>query len=184
MINLFQSSLVLSITKYFFRIYISVEDRIDTIYRESKLYGSISGLCKGLSFCFRCSLLGRITEMKGYKDFTVINESGFLNFFRESYIKCKNALIGYVYSSAVSGALKKLLNKYLFLPVRALSCLVILTIFCNIVFKFLLKETIGLLEWFVQSIFLFISLGGLSSNAGWEDLKKTSFILRNAGLGD
>ncbi len=182
MINLFESSLVLSIAKCFFRLYICVEDKIDIIYRESKLYGSIRGLWKGLGFCFKYSLLGKITEMKGYEHSTVIDESGFLNFFRQSYIRYKKGLVSHVYSSAVLGVLKKLLNKYLLPPVKTLSIIVILTVVCNIVFKFLLKEAIGLLEWFAQGILLFISLGGLFSNTGWEELKKTSFILRKTGL--
>ncbi len=178
-LDFFSSSLILSAIKHLFRLYICAEDRVDAIYKESKLCALIVGLWKGLKFCFKYSLLGKITEIGRYKDSAVINESGFLSFFKQNYIKYKGRSVDYLYSSVVLAALKKNLNKYSIPPLKTLSIIIILITGCNIALKLLLNETIGLLEWLVQAAFLFGCIAGLFSNAKWDEIKKTSFILRS-----
>ncbi|MFC1674322.1 hypothetical protein ACFL1K_00285 [Candidatus Omnitrophota bacterium] len=90
------------------------------------------------------------------------------------FMMCKDRVISYSRTSIAINLIKKI---YLS-PVQTVSIILIIAILPNIFYNILFNEDIGLWGWALRILLYIVGWGCLFCRAGWEDIKKTSLVLR------
>lgn len=68
-------------------------------------------------------------------------------------------------------------SKFRSLSLRTASIIAVIAITTNILSSILLNKNIGLSNLLVHLALLLVGIGGISSSATWQEVKKTSFLL-------
>jgi len=90
----------------------------------------------------------------------------------------KSRLLNYAKTSLAVGFIKNIKKELYLSPIKNTSTIVMSAILTNIFFCIWVNKKTRLLDWIMQILLLFIGITGLLSLASWEDIKKTSFILK------
>lgn len=149
------------------------------VYEDSQVFRLIKILIEITKSTIKSSFLGRITELKERDNTALLNNSKFVKKVVGAYNKCMPTLKSYSVSSTAVNSEKEIREDFYLSPARTGSIIIISIILSHIVFAVLFKKKIGLVGSFLELIFLFIGVGGLFCNVNWEEVKKTSFILRH-----
>lgn len=162
--------------------YIYIEERISFICLSSFSYRLIKRITAELTNIVKFSSVGRLTNIDLYALQNFFETSRImkvtLNWAQDLYSKLTDFFI----ASSTFISTKGLKFNFLLQPTKVGGAIAILTIMINSILSFLLQKHITLWGWVIRGIFLFIGISGLFCNSGWQDLKKTSFILRRLNL--
>lgn len=148
------------------------------MYQESQAHRLIKEFCVGTKINFKYSFLGKITEIKEEENFAMVKSSLVIQWLIDLYKKWKLKIISYLNISTIYSFEEELKKEFNFFLIRTTSIVVVVAILTNTIFSLLLKKEIGLFGWIMRGLVLFVGLSGLSSQASWEDIKKTSFFLK------
>jgi len=173
-----ETSIFVRFLKESWQRYCFFEEQLNETYKNSQTYRITQGLKNKIKVYFRYSFLGTISEIKENENNIVLEESKIVRYLINSYKKFKLRAISYFDTSIARSSLNELTKELYFSPIKNLSIIIVVAILINIIFSILLKKEIGLLGWFIRIFFLLIGLNGLSSNATWEDIKKTSYFIK------
>lgn len=178
----FENSIFLRHLNKMSKVYWYIEERISFIYLSSFSYQLTKGITAELIKIVKSSFLGRLARIDFYvlQDFFETSKirKVILNWAQEPYRK----LVDFSVASSAFIFIKGLKFNFLLQPIKVGGAIVILTIMINSILSFLLQKHITLWGWVIRGIFLFIGINGLFCHSGWQDLKKTSFILRRLNL--
>jgi len=160
------------------KTYCSLQKQIDKFCKDNQTFSLIRIACDRTRIYFKDGFFGRITELSQEDNAATLENSKFIRYVLSIYKKVRYKCIIYAQTSMVFSS-SKALKKGLYLrPVKTGSSIVVIAILTNILFSIILNKEMGLLAWTIKAVFLFIGLGGLFSNASWQDLKQTSLSLR------
>lgn len=159
--------------KYCFTI-----DWLDRIYINSQIVRLIETFWEGAKINFKYSFLRKITEIKEENNLVIFDNSRFVRWSLDIYKKWKYRLVNYPRISTTMDSIQEIKKGLYFFPIKTGSIIVVTVISVNILLSILLHKEIRLLGWIMRGLVLFIGLNGLSSQANWEDIKKTGFFLK------
>ncbi len=173
-----RNSLFISLLRKTLEALSSIEQWLDKVYYDSQTYKIIARFGNGARINFKYSFLGRISEIFEERNIIILDNSMLAKWLLNLYNKWKLKIAGYTRTSRAMDQLVSVKRDIYFSPVKTGSIVVVAAILINIIFSVLLSEKIVLIGWIIRLIFLFIGLSGLFCNVDWEEVKKTSFLLK------
>jgi hypothetical protein len=176
--QILDTSIVVSFLKHLCRCYFPVEQRIEDMYRNSRTHKLISVFREKIKVCFRFSFLGRITDIKAQRHTIVLDNSRTFHCLIYFYKKLKNKIIFYLNTSKAAGLTKEAKEEFYILPVKTIGIIAVAAIIVNITISVILQRNISLWGWFLRALFLFTGISGLFCNAKWPVVKEGSIFLK------
>lgn len=175
--KMLDTSIVVSLFKYFYRWYLKLEQRIGYIFQYSQTCWLLERFLEKIKICIRYSFLGRITEIKE-KDTTILNNSYTVRYLIEFCQRWKNKISGYLNASLTAKLTKDTEQQLYFSPVILISIIVASAIFVNTFLSFIFQKEISLWGWLIRVLFLFVSISGLFCQADRSVIKEGSILLK------
>ena len=175
--GILDTSIVISLFRYFCRWYRSLEQRISCIYHNSQTHSLIGGFRQKTKICFRYSFLGRATETEQASP-VVLDDSRVVRYLISFYKRWKDKIIYYLKTSLVTGFAKDTKEGLKLFPLRIISIILGTAILANAFFSVILHRQIGLWSFFIQVLLLFASVAGLSCQADYSTIKENSVFLK------
>lgn len=108
----------------------------------------------------------------------IFNNSKFIKLLFNVYKTQKYNITNYSKTSTFVKLAEKLKKDLYLIPVRTIGIILITAILTNSLCSIVFNIEIKLLGWVMRVLFLFIGLISLFCDANWEDLKKTSSVIR------
>ncbi len=176
-VALLETSIFILLVKKVWGGYRSAERWMDDIYKNSQAHILAERLWHRIKVYFSESFFGRVTEINEDRNFQVFDESKFVRWLLGLYKKQKENFIQYLTNSESVNLIEETKRASCISSVKTVSIVVIIAIITNIILLILLNKDINLFGWFVRLTLLFVGLGGIFCDAGWDEVKKTSFIL-------
>ena len=158
-------------------VYLTMEAKINSVYLKSFTQRLIKKINETIKVCFRYSFLGRITEPKQAPPM-VLDNSRAVRYSISFYKKWRDKTIHYLRSSFTFSLAKDTKEQFVLSPVRIISLIVIITIFVNAVLSVILQKQMYLWSFLIRVLFLFAGTAGLSCEADWPTVKKSSVLLK------
>lgn len=171
------TSIVISLLKRSYNWYSYREQRLIDIYHNSQIWRLAKGFCAGVKTCFRYSFWGRITEIKQTSP-GVLDSSRAVRYLIDFYKRWKDKIIRYSKASSTVNVVEDTREQLILSPVKILSIIVVTAVLVNALLSVILQKQMGLGDFFVRVLFLFAGTAGLSCQAGWASVKKSSIFLR------
>ncbi len=106
-----------------------------------------------------------------------LKNSKFLKWVLFLYKTWQNKVVCYSKTSTIIRMIREVEKELYFSTFKTSSIIILTATLTNIFFSLVLCKRIGFLGWSLRGVFLFIGLAGLSSDATWRDIKKTSYFL-------
>lgn len=159
------------------KLYLTIEEKIISVYLESFTRRLIKKIKKTIKICFRNSFLGRITEVEQAPPATLGN-SRVVQYLISSYKRWKHKIICYLRPSFTLSLAKDTKEELTSSSVRTTSLIVIITILTNAILFVILQKQIELWSFLIRVLFLFVATAGLSCKADWPTIKESSVFLR------
>lgn len=174
----FENSNFLKYLKKIGQNYLILEEKLNFVYINSATYKLTRRNVELIKIGFKFSVFSRITQV----------DSGVLiNYFETSRIikivlrwghnfkrissECFAASIFFV-------SIRNLKDDFFLNPIKVGGIIIVITIMTGSIFSIIFKEQIALWHWLMRGLLVSVSLGGLSCDARWDDIKRTSFVLR------
>ena len=176
-----ETSIVVSLFKYFYKCYSRIEQRVNYIYSNSQIAGFLSIFWEKTKLCFRYSFLGRITQIKEANP-ALLDNSRAARYLINFYKRWMNRIIRHSKTSSTVSLAKDTKEELYFLPVRMIGIIVVVAIVVNVFLSLVLQKEIGLWGWLMRGLFLFAGVSGLFCQADWPAIKKSSIFLRKAKI--
>lgn len=175
--EILDTSIAISLLRYFYRWYGKIEQRLIDIYCNSQTWRLAKGFCAGVKTYFRYSFLGRITEIKQASP-GVLDGSRVLQYLINFYKRWKDKIIRCSGTSLAACAAKDVKTELYLSPTKIISIIVVTAILVNAGLSIILHKQIVLWGWLMRGLFLFVGVSGLFCQADWLTLKNNSIILR------
>jgi hypothetical protein len=175
------SSIAILFLRGLYRRYDRIEQGVMDVYHYSRIYRLTKGLWGKIEICFKYSFLGRITEIKETEP-ALLDDSRVVRYLINFYKGWRNKAICYLMPSFTLRLAKDTKEELIFSPVRTISLIVIITSLVNAVLSVLLQKQMGLWSFFVRVLFLLAGTAGLSCEADWPMVKKSSIFLKKIGV--
>lgn len=177
--NILKTSIAVRVIKNLWKSYEYLTRWILKIYKDSQLYKKNSKFSQIITICFKYSFLGRITEIRDEQDkAAILNESMFVRRLLDICRTLKSKLMNYLGTSVVVDSAKEIKKDLYPLSIKLGSIIAVTAISINIFLAILLHKEMELLSLTIQVLLLSVGLGGLFCNAKWDEIKKTSLLLR------
>lgn len=151
---------------------------LDRLCRDSGTLSLLLNLSQKTGIYFRYSFLGRLTEDRTEETSRALSESFISKLLNKKFNSLKESISDYFRESLIARALNELARMLDSAPMKTVGPLIILFIILNIVLSLSLKGQIDLSGWIFRLCFIIVGLICWTCNAKWQDLKKTSFVLR------
>ena len=172
-----ETSIVVSLFKYFYKCYSRIEQRVNYIYSNSQTARILNIFWKKIKLYFRYSFLGKITEIESVIP-KALDNSWSVQYLTNFYKRWKDKITNYLKTSLTVGLVKDTKEELYFLPVRMIGIIVVVAIVVNVFLSLILQKQIGLWGWLLRGLFLFVAVSGLFCAATWSAVEKSSIFLR------
>ena len=176
--RILETSIIVSFILYVYGIYISIERKIDDVYKDSVLYRLISEFSERIKIYFKYSFFGRITEINQEENSLILDSSKVVQWVMVSYKKNMDKIVNYSNMSSVSGFAGQIKSEFDLLPVKTGGIIVVIAVLVDIILSIMLQKDVSLLGWIVRGVLLFVGAGGIFNSASWDEIKNTSIALR------
>lgn len=160
-------------------IAVGLARKFDTAYKNSWISGSREKFLNRVKVCFRYSFLGRITEAGTEDNREIFYDSKIVRWIVNRKSIIKPAIVNYADSSIIMNSAVEAKKELYFLPVKTGGTVVFTAILTNMLLSLLLQKEIGTLGWLIIALLLFAAFWGMFCEVGWEELKKTSWLIRH-----
>ena len=157
--------------------YLDLENGLDRIYQNSRIYKSGQALWLGSKTNFRYSFLGRLTDIENPGNPAILENSGLVNWIIRVYNRSKERTSSYSRGSIIAGNLKILREELQALPVKTGGIIISTAILTNIIFSIFLDKEIGAWGWLLRLLLLSAAGAGIFCNVNWNELKTTSRVI-------
>jgi|GEM_PF-6486491 len=154
------------------------QEFLNRVYRDSRTFLVFEKPLQKMKVYFKFSFLGRLTAARTQETTMILDESSVLKFLNRNFIWLKKSISDCISESLILKSFKEFSAGFYVAPIKTVSRVMVLLILLNIVFLLFLQKEIALLGWVFRFCFLIIGLIGLAYKMKWQDLEKTSFILR------
>ena len=171
------TSIILSLFRYFFRWYSRIGQRMNTIYHSSQIFRLAEGFWARIKICFKYSFLGRITENEQISS-EILDNSKLVQHLFNFYKKWKVKIIHLLQFSSTADIAKDTKKDLYSFPVRIISIIGITAITINVFLSLVLQKQIGLWGWIMRGLLLFVAVSALICKAEWQTIKKNSVFLK------
>lgn len=171
------TSIILSLFRYFFRWYSRIGQRMNTIYNSSQIFRLAEGFWARIKISVKYSFFGRITETKQISS-GILDNSKLVQYLFNSYKKWKINIIRLLRLSSTVDLVEDTKKDLYSFPVRTISIIVITAVTINVSLSLFLQKQIGLWGWIMRGLLLFAAVSGLICKADWRTIKKNSVFLK------
>lgn len=155
-----------------------LKQRIVEIYKDSLINGKLIQLKDKIAVYFRYSFFGKFNQIENMgNNYSILDDSRAVLWLTKIYKIYKKNLIFYFRTSRFFELSEETKKEFYVSPVRNGSIIIFIAMLSNISFSIILNNPISLCGWFLRGLFIFTGLAGIFCNTGWEEIKKTSFIL-------
>jgi len=170
------ASIVISLVRYFNRLYSQLEQKLTYLYYNSQIYSFTKGFKEKIKICFIYSYFGKIINEKQIS-LKILYSSRVVQYFMNFYKKWKNMITQFLKTSLMVGLAKDTKRQLIFSPVKIISMIVIIAFAVNVFLILVLQKQIGLWGWLIRGLLLFVAISGLFSKADWPTVKRSSVFL-------
>jgi hypothetical protein len=174
-----EDSFFITLYRKSFMRYLNLKARLYNMNKDSLIYKLFQGLRNNIGVCLKYSFLGRMVDINNERGKLIFEESSLLKYLIDLFKISRHNIMSSLNSSSINSFLIEFRKDIYLSPLKTLSIILVTTTITNISFSILLKKQIGLFTLIIQGLFLFIGLQCISCNVNWQDLKKTSFILKH-----
>lgn len=129
--------------------------------------------------CFRYSFLNKITEIGGENNIEIIHNSKAVKWIADSYNILTNRIVNYASSSIIMNSTVGVKKELHSLPVKAGGIVVFTAVLSNSFLSLVLHKEVGPWGWIIRVAFLCVAFWGIFCEVSWEELIKTSWLIRN-----
>ncbi|HDZ76731.1 MAG TPA: hypothetical protein ENH41_01440 [Candidatus Omnitrophica bacterium] len=162
-----ETSIFISLLKKGWEGYSFIEWWWGQAYKDSCVYRLSGEFWKRVRVCFRYSFFGKITEISqpGTITFVIFDNSHTVQYLGRVYNRVKDQSTRYLKMSFIADCTERIKQQVSFLPIQAISIVVITAVSINILLSILLQKQFGLWGWFMRGVFLFLGIAGLFSKS-------------------
>lgn len=129
--------------------------------------------------CFRYSFLGKITEIGGENNKEILHNSKAAKWMTNSYNILTNRIVNYAPSSIIMNSAAEAKKKLYSLSVKAGGIVLFTAVLSNSFLSLVLHKGVGLLGWIIRVALLCVAFCGIFCEVSWEELIKTSWLIRD-----
>lgn len=108
----------------------------------------------------------------------ILNNSKVIKWLLGAYETWSHRLNNFCRSSIVCASIGETKKDLYFLPIKTIGVILVTAILINTLCSLLSIGKIGLVSWVARGLFLFIGISGLSCDASYEDIKRTSIVFK------
>jgi len=159
------------------QVYLTMEEKRISVYLNSFSYCLFRKIVAAIKIGFKYSFLGRVTEIRE-PNAVVLDNSRVARYSIDFYKRWKDEIIHYSKTSSTISLAKDTKEELIFSLVRMISSIIIITILVNAILFVILQKQMGLWSFLIRVLFLFVGTAGLSYEADWSMVKKSSIFLR------
>ena len=171
------TSIILSLFRYFFRWFSQLGQRINTIYHNSHVFRLAKGFRARIKIYFKYSFFGRIPETMQVSS-GILDNSKLVQILFNSYKKWKDRIIQLLQFSSTADLAEDTKKDLYSFPVMIISIIVIAAITSNVIVSFVLQKEISFWGWLSRGLFLAAAFFWLFCKEDWQTVKKNSFFLK------
>ncbi|MFH0935359.1 MAG: hypothetical protein V1828_00635 [Candidatus Omnitrophota bacterium] len=175
---LVETSYFANLIKKIWRGYCSCEQWFYGLLTDSYTFIIIAALWRKIKVYLENSFLGKISQTEGKDNSIILNESKFVRNLLQVLRIMNNKLKEFLKTSIFSQYKKNLKINLSSLPIKSLSIIMIIALLLNVSLFLLFNKKMTFYGWGMQCLLLFMSISGLFCSASWEEIKRTSLILR------
>ncbi|MDP2904830.1 MAG: hypothetical protein Q8O22_00835 [Candidatus Omnitrophota bacterium] len=155
-----------------------IENRLDKITADSCIFKLIEAVITRARAGFKYSFFGRISQVNGPRNMSVLADSRSAKFSIHLYDFWKSRIRDFARPGSAANFIKVCGKKiYSFCLVNAGSILII-AVLSNIFFLLVLHKRIFFTDWAVRALLLLIGLAGLSYRPRPREILRSSFLLK------
>lgn len=181
--NTIETSRLVFTAKKISSLYYRLELFTDRYYKNSIIYGLYMRINKKLMIYFRDSLIGRLSRRRVERTNTpVLENSRFVERSIALHAILKANILKYFSLSEARNIINDVKNYMRLSPLSTGGVIVVTAVSVNIIFSFLFRRPLWFFDWILRGLFLLSGINCIFSRAKWEDIKKTSFVLRKAQI--
>lgn len=174
-----ETSCMVTVLGVVYERYCQLERWLGVTYKNSEMYRVTKSFYDKVIVAFRYSFLGGITEVGDSNgNSTIIDNSKVVGSVMNFYNKWKVRLSDYSGTSSVVSSAMKFKRDLHSLPLRTGGMVVFVAVLTNILLFLFLRKEIGIFGWSMRGVFLFVAFWGMFCEVGWEELKKTSRLVK------
>lgn len=166
-VNLLETSIIVGLARKF-----------DAACENSWISRSLEKYLSQIKVCFRYSFLGRITEIGEEGHPEILDNSKVVRWVLNTYNIWRDRLINWANSSVMINSAIEVKKELYFLPVKTGGMVVFMAVLTNMVLSLLMGKEMGVFGWSMRGVLLFVGFWGMFCEVGWEELKKTSRVIR------
>lgn len=159
--------------------YLAIEERMSFVYLDSFTGQLIKKIIQLLKISFQLSIFGRLTKIEQIASRDFFRTSNIIRAFSAGirYLKYKLTIISA--RSSLFAYIKDMKYSFFLKPLQVGGTVIVIMIIINLVLSIIIQKQITIWHWLISGLLLYIGLAGLFCNAEWEDIKKTSFFIKN-----
>ena len=173
-----ESSIFLRQLRNLKSVYLTVEEKISSIYLDSFTHRLIKKIIAAIRIGFRHSIFGRLTELKEIQSRDFFETSKVIKILLNWARKLKDRRVALSATSNFVIVAKDIRQDSFSQPLKDGGLIVTCAIMVNVIFSIVLRKEITLWSWLIRGLFLFAGLSGLFCQANWSTVKKTSIFLK------
>jgi hypothetical protein len=175
-----ETSYLIKLLRAIYEKYYRSEQRLNNVYRSSAAHRAIKSSSSKAAIAFRYSFLGRITEVgdsEGNPE--ILSNSKVVKWGLNFCNKWKSRLLFYSNASNIAYSTLEAKSELYSLPVKTGGMIVFTAVLTNTFLSLLMRKEIGAWWWSMRGVLLFAAFWGIFCKVGWEELKKTSHLMRH-----
>lgn len=162
-----------------FKVYSGIKHKLAVFYQDSRVYKGSVRIYKILLICWRGSFLNTISEEKLENNPWVINNSNVVKLVKLYYNTAIIAIFQSLRLSKIYNLSQELKEVFSRPTVKTLSITLIVAVSVNALLVIALGRGIGFWGWLIRLLCVCIGCLGLFSPASWQEMQKTSVIIKN-----
>lgn len=147
------------------------------VYNDSYTNKLMKAFWESTKINFRYSFIVRISDIDFQDYIFILKNSKFANWLLALFKTCKLSMINYMRTSDIVNSTIIIRKDLSIFPIKTGSIIITTALFTSMFFSILLEKKIVMLQWFVQLLILFISLGVIFCSSKWEEMKETSAVI-------
>lgn len=159
-------------------MYLGAEKRLTMLFKNSYFYKGSDRFFKVFLICFYGSFIGRVGEVDFVKNCEIINYSKVVGYAGEICRKIIMRLINFLRTSMVYSLNIELNCAFNNITIKSTSFILFISTIVNSLLSVILDKDIAILGWFMRGLFIFAGWQGIYSSINWQDLQKTSFVVK------
>ncbi len=167
-----------SIIKLVIDRYCLLEEGIEKICRNSEIYSTAELILHKIKDFLKTSFVCNAADLIGSEHSQVLDDSRVITRISHLCKRVNKKILTDLDGSGTIGLLREIGRGLYFNFLQGAGVIMVTAVIISSIQSILARQSMDVLGWSIRAGFFFAGIAGLFSEAGWNDVSKTSYFLR------